>query len=154
MANLRVRQIRTNATTKLKATVPVHIDEALSAYTTAYNAEYATDVSKEELLPHILETFFLEDKAFQAFLKRQRNAVKNNPGTPAEPAAVDDDKPQPRVDLAKAGTPAGAQAASAAPNKQTGAVHPIKTGQSHKHTEDPPPTGGYQAPAPRFVDMG
>lgn len=153
MANLRVRQIRTNATTKLKATVPVHIDEALSAYTTAYNAEYATDVSKEELLPHILETFFLEDKAFQAFLKRQRNAVKNNPGTPAEPAAADDDKPQPRVDLAKAGSPAGAQATPAAPGKSAAALHPVKAGQTHKHSEETPPAG-YQAPAPRFVDMG
>lgn len=148
MATLRVRQIRTNATTRLKATIPSHIDEALSMYTTAYNAEYNTEVKKEELLPHILETFFLEDKAFQSFLKKNRASANAAISTSGDPAPAEFAKP--RVELAQV----GASAAVGKPGATPAVVHPVKIQHPHKQTEQTTHPASYQAPAPRFVDMG
>jgi hypothetical protein len=63
MSSLKLGPMPTTRTTKLSITIPAPLHDALELYRQAYASAYEP-VELARLIPHVLQTFLLSDRAF------------------------------------------------------------------------------------------
>jgi hypothetical protein len=72
---LRLGALPDAGTVKLTVTLPSTLKGQLDRYAEVYSANFGTAVDAQTLVPHMLSSFLIKDRAFQRILRQRDNST-------------------------------------------------------------------------------